>query len=133
MHVPAHGALQVVDIAGASLLTAAIEDLLIRAADGGEVPAPAPGFPEAVAAACGALTEYLDELLAGDAPQALKLYPYYRDLQQARGISRIHPTDLYSPDLSIRPRLAEPAVQASAAEAAHLRQHFEKALLPLLK
>ena len=127
----AHGALQVVDIAGAPLLTEAIEDLLTRAADG--TMAPAPGWLDVIAAACNALTEYLDELLAGAVPQALKLYPYYRDLQQARGIVRIHPTDLYFPDLSIQPRLAAPPVQASAAEAAQLRQRFEKALLPLLK
>ena len=88
----AHGALHVVDIAGAPLLTEAIEDLLTRAADGA-LATEAP-YPDAIAAACGALTEYLDELLAGAAPQPLKLYPYYRDLQQARGISRIHPTDL---------------------------------------
>ena len=125
----AHGVLQVLDIAGAPLLTEAIEDLLVRSADN----APAPGYAEAIVAACGALTEYLDELLAGATPQALKLYPYYRDLQQTRGISRIHPTDLYFPDLSIQPRLAAPAVPASAAEAAQLRQRFEKALLPLLK
>ncbi|RZL29735.1 MAG: hypothetical protein EOP35_25040, partial [Rubrivivax sp.] len=102
-----------------------------RAADGSL--ALAPEGVDAIAAACGALTEYFDELLAGTAPQALKLYPYYRDLQQARGIGRIHPTDLYFPDLSIQPRLAAPVVQASAAEAAQLRQRFEKALLPLLK
>ncbi|MET0963445.1 MAG: Hpt domain-containing protein [Noviherbaspirillum sp.] len=127
----AHGALQVVDIAGAPLLTEAIEDLLARAAEG------ALGADsrhlEAIAAACQALTEYLDELLAGAAPQALKLYPYYRDLQQARGIARVHPSDLFFPDLSIQPRLAAPAAQTSAAEVAQLRQHFEKALLPLLK
>ena len=127
----AHGALHVVDIAGAPLLTEAIEDLLTRAADGAL--ATEASYPDAIAAACGALTEYLDELLAGAAPQPLKLYPYYRDLQQARGVTRIHPTDLYFPDLSIQPRLASPTVQASAAEAAHLRQRFEKALLPLLK
>ena len=127
----AHGALQVVDIAGAPLLTEAIEDLLTRAADA--APAPEPGYREAIAAACGALTEYLDELLAGASPQALKLYPYYRDLQQARAISRVHPSDLYFPDLSVRPRLAGPEVQASPAETAQLRQRFEKALLPLLK
>ena len=127
----AHGVLQVIDIAGAPLLTEAIEDLLARAADGSL--ALAPEGVDAIAAACGALTEYFDELLAGAAPQALKLYPYYRDLQQARGIGRIHPTDLYFPDLSIQPRLAAPVVQASAAEAAQLRQRFEKALLPLLK
>jgi chemosensory pili system protein ChpA (sensor histidine kinase/response regulator) len=127
----AHGALQVVDIAGASLLTEAVEDLLTRAAEAAATLAPS--CLAAIAAACGALTEYLDELLAGAAPQALKLYPYYRDLQQARGIGRIHPTDLYFPDLSIQPRLAAPTAQASAAEAAQLRQRFEKALLPLLK
>lgn len=133
----AHGALHVVDIAGAPLLTEAIEDLLTRAADGalaaGAVEAPEAHYSAAIAAACGALTEYLDELLAGAVPQPLKLYPYYRELQQARGVTRIHPTDLYFPDLSIQPRLAAPAVQASAAEAAQLRQRFEKALLPLLK
>ena len=127
----AHGALQVVDIAGAPLLTEAIEDLLARTAEG--TLAPDCGHLAAIAAACQALTEYLDELLAGAAPQALRLYPYYRDLQLARGIVRIHPTDLYFPDLSIQPRLAAPPVQTSAAEVAQLRQHFEKALLPLLK
>src|SRR5512133_3274607 len=59
----AHGALQVVDIAGTPLLTEAIEDLLTRAA--GAALAPESRYTEAVAAACGALTEYLDELLAG--------------------------------------------------------------------
>ena len=127
----AHGVLQVVDIAGVPLLTEAIEDLLTRAS--GDAAAPEAGWLDAVAAACVALTEYLDELLAGAAPQPLKLYPYYRDLQQARGISRIHPTDLYFPDLSIQPRLGGATAQASAVEASHLRQRFEKALLPLLK
>ena len=127
----AHGALQVVDIAGAPLLAEAMEDLLARAAEGAL--APDGGHLDAIAAACQALTEYLDELLGGAAPQALRLYPYYRDLQLARGIVRIHPTDLYFPDLSVQPRLAAPPVQTSAAEVAQLRQLFEKALLPLLK
>ena len=127
----ARGALQIVDIAGAPQVIEAMEALLTRAAEaeaasGGESLA-------AVAAGCHALVEYLDELLAGVAPQALRLYPYFRDLQQARGIGRVHPSDLYFPDLTIRPRLATPAAAASAADVAQLRQRFEKALLPLLK
>ena len=127
----AHGALKVVDIAGAPLLAEAIEDLLFRAADGALAPESA--HAAAIVSACQALTEYLDELLAGDAPQPLRLYPYYCDLQQARGISRVHPSDLYCPDTSIQPRLSAPPLAASAAEVAQLRQRFEKALLPLLK
>ena len=127
----AHGALKVVDIAGAPLLAEAIEDLLFRAADG--TLAPESAHVAAVVSACQALTEYLDELLAGDAPQPLRLYPYYCDLQQARGVNRVHPSDLYCPDTSIQPRLSAPPLAASAAEVAQLRQRFEKALLPLLK
>ena len=127
----ARGALQIVDIAGAPLLIEAMEELLARAAETGTAcPHEVPGT---VAAGCHALIEYLDELLAGAAPQALRLYPYFRDLQQARGINRVHPSDLYFPDLTIRPRLATPPVPASAADIAQLRQRFEKALLPLLK
>ncbi|WP_228527110.1 hybrid sensor histidine kinase/response regulator [Noviherbaspirillum soli] len=127
----ARGALQIVDIAGAPQLIEAMEELLTRAADA-EAASEGESLA-AVAAGCRALIEYLDELLAGVAPQALRLYPYFRDLQQARGISRVHPSDLYFPDLTIRPRLATPAVAASAADVAQLRQRFEKALLPLLK
>lgn len=127
----ARGALQIVDIAGAPQVIEAMEALLTHAAEA-EAALAGEGLA-AVAAGCHALIEYLDELLAGVAPQALRLYPYFRDLQQARGISRVHPSDLYFPDLTIRPRLATPAVAASAADVAQLRQRFEKALLPLLK
>ncbi|MFL6714956.1 MAG: hybrid sensor histidine kinase/response regulator, partial [Burkholderiaceae bacterium] len=127
----ARGALQIVDIAGAPQLIEATEELLTRAAEA-EAASESDGMAT-VAAGCHALIEYLDELLAGVPPQALRLYPYFRDLQQARGISRVHPSDLYFPDLTIRPRLATPAVPASASDVAQLRQRFEKALLPLLK
>jgi chemosensory pili system protein ChpA (sensor histidine kinase/response regulator) len=127
----ARGALQIVDIAGAPQVIEAMEALLTPAAE--IEAASADAGLAAVAAGCRALIEYLDELLAGIAPQALRLYPYFRDLQQARGINRVHPSDLYFPDLTIKPRLATPAVAASAADVAQLRQRFEKALLPLLK
>lgn len=127
----ARGALHIVDIAGAPQVIEAMEAVLAQAAEADTASA-GEGLA-AVAAGCHALIEYLDELLAGVAPQALRLYPYFRDLQQARGIGRVHASDLFFPDLTIRPRLATPATAANAAEVAQLRQRFEKALLPLLK
>ena len=127
----AHGALEVVDVAGAPLLAEAIEDLLARGADG--TLTLDQRQLAAISAACQALTAYLDELLAGAAPQALRLYPYYRDLQQARGIARVHPSDLYFPDLSIRPRLPALPANSAGADIGMLRQRFEKALLLFLK
>jgi len=127
----ARGALQIIDIAGAPQVIEAMEELLAQFAEAGV--ATASDGLATVAASCHALIEYLDELLAGVPPQSLNLYPYFRDLQLARGISRVHPSDLYFPDLTIRPRLATPAVPASSADVAQLRGRFEKALLPLLK
>jgi chemosensory pili system protein ChpA (sensor histidine kinase/response regulator) len=127
----AHGALQIVDVSGAPLLIEAMEDLLARGANG--TLTLEHRHLAAISAACQALTAYLDELLGGVAPQALRLYSYYRDLQQARGIARIHPSDLYFPDLSIRPRLPALPANAAVCDVGLLRQRFEKALLPFLK
>jgi chemosensory pili system protein ChpA (sensor histidine kinase/response regulator) len=126
-----HGALQIVDVAGAPLLIEAMEDLLARGANGALTLEHQ--HLAAISTACQALTAYLDELLGGVAPQALSLYPYYRDLQQARGIARVHPSDLYFPDLSIRPRLPALPANAAVCDVGLLRQRFEKALLPFLK
>jgi chemosensory pili system protein ChpA (sensor histidine kinase/response regulator) len=113
------------------LLIEAMEDLLARGANG--TLTLEHRHLAAISAACQALTAYLDELLGGVAPQALRLYSYYRDLQQARGIARIHPSDLYFPDLSIRPRLPALPANAAVCDVGLLRQRFEKALLPFLK
>ena len=80
----AHGALQMVDVDGVGLLTAAAERTLER-------------FKErsldctlenakTVRDAFGAIGEYLEELVAGSAPQPVRLFPYYRALQ----LSLIH-------------------------------------------
>jgi chemosensory pili system protein ChpA (sensor histidine kinase/response regulator) len=127
----AHGDLQIVDVAGATLLIEAMEDLLARGANG--TLTLEQQHLAAISAACQALTAYLDELLGGVAPQALRLYSYYRNLQQARGVARVHPSDLYFPDLSIRPRLPALPANAAVCDVGLLRQRFEKALLPFLK
>ncbi len=131
----AHGALQIVDVDGVAILTETIEELYDRLAAGQQELTSA--LVTAIDHACSALTDYLEELLAGAAPQPVRLFPYYRSLLEARGAERIHPADLFFPNLAIRPQLPPPDTTAAAAAApldpVALRKRFEKGLLPFLK
>ncbi|WP_426189278.1 Hpt domain-containing protein [Massilia sp. DWR3-1-1] len=129
----AHGALQMVDVEGVGLLTAAAESVLERMRDG-TLEVSTAGC-EAIAEACQAIAEYLDELMAGAAPQPARLFPYHRALQQALGAERIHPSDLLFVDLSAQVPLAPAGAAADSltADYAAYRARFEKALLPFLK
>jgi chemosensory pili system protein ChpA (sensor histidine kinase/response regulator) len=128
----AHGALQIVDVDGVAIITETIEDLLDRI-DSGQLEL-TDGLATAVGQGYQALVEYLEELLSGAPHQPVRLFPYYRVLLQVRGAERIHPADLFFPNLSIRPQF--PLAGASAAQPgdfAALRQRFERSLLPFLK
>ena len=122
----AHGALQMVDVAGVGLLSSAAERALERFKDRSLDCTPESARP--VREAFGALGEYLDELVAGSMPQPLRLFPYYRALQELLGAERIHPSELLDVDTSP----ADAAGDAGADYAA-CRTQFEKALLPYLK
>jgi chemosensory pili system protein ChpA (sensor histidine kinase/response regulator) len=126
----AHGALQMVDVAGVGLLTRAAEQALDRFKDGA-LACDAAGA-RVVTEAFQAVSEYLDELLAGHAPQPLRLFPYHRALQELLGAPRIHPSDLLDIDLAAA-SLFEHAAAAGAPDYAACRARFEKALLPYLK
>jgi chemosensory pili system protein ChpA (sensor histidine kinase/response regulator) len=126
----AHGALQMVDVAGVGLLTRAAEQVLDRFKDGALACDGVTAQP--VAEAFQAVSEYLDELLAGHAPQPLRLFPYHRALQELLGAQRIHPSDLLDIDLAAA-SLLEHAAAADAPDYAACRARFEKALLPYLK
>ena len=129
----AHGALQIVDVDGISIITETVEDLLERV-DVGQV-----GMTKDLAIAIDggyrALVEYLDELLSGMPHQPVRLFPYYRALLEARGAERVHPADLFFPNLAIRPQLpvADEARSARPSKYMIMRQHFERALLPFLR
>ena len=126
----AHGALQMVDVEGVGLMTQAAEQALERMRDGSLECSPA--HCAAVADGYQAVIEYLDELVAGAAPQPARLFPYYRALQESLGAARIHPSDLLFVDLSVEVDL--PANEAPAApDYAACRARFEKSLLPFLK
>jgi chemosensory pili system protein ChpA (sensor histidine kinase/response regulator) len=126
----AHGALQMVDVEGVGLMTQAAEQALERMRDGSLECTPAQCA--AVAEGYQAVIEYLDELVAGAAPQPARLFPYYRALQEVLGAARIHPSDLLFADLSVTVDLPPHAAPA-APDYAACRARFEKSLLPFLK
>ncbi|MEN3274468.1 MAG: hypothetical protein V7631_258 [Massilia sp.] len=134
----AHGALQMVDVEGVGLLTGAAERVL----DGFKerTIACTPERAQVVREAYGAIAEYLDELVAGAhaqpvRPQPVRLFPYYRALQELLGVERVHPSDLLAVDTGLVPGLSDaPDVADTAApDYAGCRARFEKALLPYLK
>ncbi|MBC7415504.1 MAG: Hpt domain-containing protein, partial [Herminiimonas sp.] len=130
----AHGALQIVDIDGVAILTETAEDLFDRL-DAGQLTLDV-AMVQAIEHAYQALVEYLEELLSGAAHQPVRLFPYYQALLMARGAERIHPADLFFPNLAIRPKL--PPVDAAGAavpalDYVALRKRFEQALLPFLR
>jgi chemosensory pili system protein ChpA (sensor histidine kinase/response regulator) len=128
----AHGALVMVDVAGASLLTDAAELALARFRDGSlEYTL---DHAQIVAALYQALTEYLEDLVAGAPPQPTRLFPYYRDLQAMLGAERIHPADLFFPPATVLEGHAIALAEAPpVADYPAWRGRFEKSLLPFLK
>lgn len=130
----ASGALSVVGLDGVSQLAESIDKLLSTLA-AGETEA----TPEVLALALraiGVLGNYINEIAAGAPNQPLRLYPVYKELALARGGDAPAPTELFFPDLSVRPQLD--SVEAiEPGRAAHelrvLRGRFEKGLLGWLR
>ncbi|MYM68956.1 response regulator [Pseudoduganella sp. FT55W] len=129
----AHGALQMVDVEGVSLMTEVAEAALDRFKAG--TLKCSTDHVQTVAQLYQALVEYLEALLGGAPSQPAKLFPYYRAVQEMMGTERIHPADLFYPDLSqpVSLPLADAAPTDAAPDYAALRQRFERALLPYLK
>ncbi|WP_188395774.1 hybrid sensor histidine kinase/response regulator [Oxalicibacterium flavum] len=126
-----HGALQIVDVDGVVILTETVEDLLERF-ESGQVEL-TPEAADTIALACRALVEYLEELLAGLPHQPVRLFPYYRALLEVRGAERIHPADLFFPNLTARPQLPPASHALTRDDYVVLRKRFERALLLYLK
>jgi chemosensory pili system protein ChpA (sensor histidine kinase/response regulator) len=126
----AHGALQMVDVDGVGLMTEVAEAALDRFKAG--TLKCSTDNAQTLAELYQALVEYLQELLDGAPSQPAKLFPYYRAVQEMMAVERIHPADLFYPDLSQIPGLP-PVAGAAVADYTAYRQRFEKALLPYMK
>ncbi len=87
--------------------------------------------------ALDAVSHYLDDLVNSEPNQPLRLMPVYQELLAARGRTRISATDLFFPDLSLRPPRRAPAQQLSRAELQQLlrtqRARFQRGLLAWLR
>ncbi|MGE5387136.1 MAG: Hpt domain-containing protein [Betaproteobacteria bacterium] len=131
-----HGALAIVGLDGVTQVTEALESLL-SAMEDGKAAIDEAGL-NAVGQALVALRQYLDDLMAGEPNQPLRLLPIYKELSVARGSDRLRPSDLFFPDLTVRPpKRTEPMVRLSPDEFRKClkteRMRFQKGLLAWLK
>ncbi len=132
----AHGALAVVGLAGITEFSLAIERLL-AAIEQGHV-SDGNAAAESVQQGMGALRNYLDDLVNGGPNRPLSLFPIYRELLLARGVTETPASDLFFPDLSQRPprREVEPAALAPEAALARwkmARLGFQRGLLKWIR
>ena len=132
----ARGALTIVGLAGVTEFAEALETLLAGFKDG-SIPATT-HTAEAGRNGIKAIRHYLDDLVDGRPDQALRLFPAYRELAVARGLAPPPATELFFPDLTLRPprREKEPATLDGAALQARVkaaRLGFQRGLLKWLK
>jgi chemosensory pili system protein ChpA (sensor histidine kinase/response regulator) len=92
---------------------------------------------EVVDRACRKLRIFLDELVKGVAPVPLKLFPEYEAMQLARGAKAASPTELFYPDLSLRPPRIAPREPIGAAKLPSYlvkqRRTYQRGLLTWLR
>ncbi len=128
----AHGALVLVDLPGVSLLSAEAETLLEQVGRGQL--RLSRELVERIARGFGAIVEYLDEVLLGEPQQPLYLFPYYRDLLEARGAERVHPADLFVVPVAAQLVVADAQVRSlEGAALSAARAQFERGLLQVLR
>src|SRR6266446_358748 len=96
----AHGALSIVGLDGVTRLSEELESLLTGIEK--EASLRKSEIFRVVERALNGIRTYLDQLMAGNPNQPLRLYALYRDVVTARG-GHADPTDLYYPNLTFRP------------------------------
>lgn len=130
-----HGALSVVGLDGVTQITDSLETLLEALETGKQSPAE-PALP-IIQEALAALRQYLDDLMAGEPNQPLRLLPTYQALARAQGKAEADPTDLFFPDLNLRPPKRPAGVPLTQEERLKLirseRGRFQKGLLSWLR
>jgi len=126
------GALQLLDLRGTTLVTEAVEQLIVR---WGRAPGEClPAAVRSVEATLGAVRNYLDGLLAGRNAPPVRLFPYYRDILQLLRAERVHPADLLFPDLNRRPAFDRMEVRSLSPDELRIRRiKYEEGLLQFLR
>ncbi|MBU3695712.1 Hpt domain-containing protein [Dechloromonas sp.] len=130
-----HGALAIVGLDGVTQVTESMELLLAAIEDGRQ--SVSENTSLVIRQAIDGVSQYLDDLLAGEPNQPLRLLPVYQALALERGQAAADPCDLFHPDLSLRPpkRVAPRALSDEAMNKLLRKQrlNFQKGLLAWLK
>jgi chemosensory pili system protein ChpA (sensor histidine kinase/response regulator) len=131
----AHGALSIVGLEGITRVSEELEGLLAGIEKEASLRKSETFL--LVERALNGIRTYLDQLMAGNPNQPLRLYSLYRDVVTARG-GRADPTDLYYPSLSFRPPKREKLAGALRAGDSdkYLREQrgrYQRGLLKWLK
>ena len=131
----AAGAIQMVGLDAVVAFTDEMERQLTRMEDLAADAVPA--AVDLVDRAAQRLRVFLDEIANGAPPVPLKLFPEYDAMRRARGEETPAPTDLFYPDLGVRPPRASPAeIMPAARLASHLlkeRRQYQRGLLEWLR
>ena len=132
----AHGALSIVGLDGVTRVSEILEKLLGELESGAV--AITPHATDLGQQTIAALRQYLDELANGASNQPLKLLAVYEQLQHSRGAPPVAPSDLFFPDLTLRPPrrdtdVAAPTAQQLPAQLKEARGRFERGLLQWLR
>ena len=131
----AHGALSIVGLEGVTRVSEELEGLLAGIEK--EASLRKSEIFRLVERALNGIRTYLDQLMAGNPNQPLRLYALYRDVVTARG-GRADPTDLYYPNLTFRPPKRDKVAGASKAGDSdkylrEQRSRYQRGLLKWLK
>src|SRR5437867_3994776 len=131
----AHGALSIVGLEGITRVSEELEGLLAGIEK--EASLRKSEIFRVVERALNGIRAYLDQLMAGNPNQPLRLYALYRDVVTARG-GHADPTDLYYPNLSFRPPKRDKVAGALRAGESdkYLREQrgrYQRGLLKWLK
>ncbi|MGA9395424.1 MAG: Hpt domain-containing protein [Azonexus sp.] len=131
-----HGALSIVGLDGVTQVTESLEALL-SALEEQRLQFTAE-ISITLTQAMAAIRKYLDDLIAGEPNQPLRLYLVYSVLAHARGLTATSQADLFFPDLSLRPPRRSIPVAPLSAEQLHTllkseRGRFQRGLLSWLR
>lgn len=130
-----HGALSMVGLDGVTRVSETLEGLL-KDMESGDVES-SESVLQVVQDAFTALSRYLEDLVAGEPNQPLRLLPTYRALAAAWGDRPANATDLFFPDLGLRPPKRPAPAPMTQDERAKLirsqRGSFQKGLLAWLR
>ena len=129
-----YGALSIVGLDGVTQVTESLEALLLAIEEGRA----SDNSGRAIELAIADIHSYLDDLIAGEPNQPLRLLPAHTALAVARGLPAPNPTDLFYPDPALRPpKRKTPFVPLAGNDLKALlkaeRTRYQKGLLIWLK